>query len=59
MIVKTESNAGMDYNVQISRLGVQVKLGLVRGKEFYVSLTKAEAKRVAYALLLAADEINP
>ena len=47
MIVKTESNAGRDYNVQILRFGVQVKLGLVRGKEFYVSLTKAEAKRVA------------
>ena len=59
MIVKTENNAGRDYNVQIRRLGEKVSLGLLRGKEFSVSLTQAEAKRVAYALLLAADGINP
>ena len=50
MIVKTENK--YDYNVKILRLGEKVTLGLVSQKEFSVSLTQAEAKRIAYALLL-------
>ena len=53
MIVKTENK--YDYNVKILRLGEKVTLGLVSQKEFSVSLTQAEAKRIAYALLLAAE----
>ena len=36
-----------------------IHLWLILQKEFSVNLTRAEAKRVAYALLLAADGINP
>ena len=59
MIVKTENLNGRDYNVRIQRLGEKVNLGLILRKEFSVNLTRAEAKRVAYALLLAADGIDP
>ena len=54
MIVKTENK--YDYNVKILRVGEKVHLGLVSQKEFSVSLTQAEAKRVAYALLLESEK---
>ena len=57
MIVKTENLNGRDYNVKIQQSGEQVSLGLILQKEFSVNLTRAEAKRVAYALLLAADAL--
>ena len=58
MIIKTENLHGRDYNVRIQQLGEKVRLGLISQKEFSVALTRAEAKRVAYALLLAADGID-
>ena len=59
MIIKTENLDGRDYNVKIQQLGDDVRLGLTLRKEFSVGLTRAEAKRVAYALLLAADGGDP
>ena len=57
MIIKTESSS--EYDVTVYKFAGKVHLGLKRGKEFYANLTAAEAKRVAYALLMAADGIDP
>ena len=58
MILKAE-NPGSGYDVRIYRMGDKVHLGLMMQKEYSRRLTRAEAKRVADALLLAADEIDP
>ena len=55
MIIKTENVDGRDCNVGIQQLGEKVNMGLILQEEFSVNLTRPEAKRVAYALLLAAD----
>ena len=48
------------YNVKITNLGPEtVGLTLVAGNEYACHMTPAEAKRIAYALLLAADGIDP
>ena len=58
MIVKSEEGY---YKVQIFWRGKRelVHLGLLRGKEYAVGLTPTEAKQIAYALLLAAEKIDP
>lgn len=49
-----------EYDVVVSRTGnTLVRIALQRGKEYSEHLTQEEAKRVAYALLLAADGIEP
>ena len=57
MIVKAE-NSGSDYDVRIHCVGDKVHLGLMMLNEYSRQLTREEAKRVAYALLLAADGID-
>ena len=58
MIIRAE-NSGYDYDVRIHQTGDKVHLGLTMQNEFARQLTRQEAKRVAYALLLAADGIEP
>lgn len=59
-----EGSPGIRYGVVVdivSGTGSGANLGLVRsdGRVYEVTLTPDEAKRVAYALLLAADDIKP
>ena len=58
MIFKTEGNANYDVHVRV--LGPNaVNLSLQLSNEYASTLTSETAKRVAYALLLAADGIDP
>ena len=59
-----EGNPGIRYGVVVdivSGTGSGASLGLVGSDErvFAATLTPDEAKRIAYALLLAADGIKP
>ena len=56
-----EGNPGIRYGVVVDTNGSGARLGLVGSEEqvYEASLTRDEAKRVAYALLLAADGIEP
>ena len=49
------------YNVEVSNQSDgKVRLGLVGdGKTYSTQLTRQDAKRLAYALLLAADGVTP
>ena len=57
MIIKTSD--GTYKRVKVDAFGDKVRLVLGAGYEYACHMTPAEAKRIAYALLLAADGIDP
>ena len=59
MIIKTADSTYTSVRVAGSFLPDRISLTLVAGNEYACHMTPAEAKRIAYALLLAADGIDP
>ena len=59
MIIKTGDSTYTRVRVAASFLPDKISLTLVAGKEYACHMTPAEVKRIAYALLLAADGIDP
>ena len=63
MIIKTNAareNPSVEYDVHVT-IGTHsdVELGVQLSNYYHAKLTAGEAKRVAYALLLAAEGLDP
>lgn len=60
-MINRDKAVGYNVNVKVreDRSVETVHLGLVAEREYATLLTRADAKRVAYALLLAADGHEP